>query len=88
MPHYNYKCFNCNYSFELFQMMSDSIKKKCPHCKKMKLKRLISGGSGIIFKKGSGGFYCKDYPKEVPPKPKTTTDKKIKKGPAKTQKQG
>lgn len=86
MPTYAYKCSNCNHYFEDFQRMTAPVHKKCPECKKLKLKRLIGGGSGIIFRKGSGGFYCKDYPKEAPPEPKLT-NKKIKKGPAKTQKQ-
>jgi len=41
--------------------MSDPIKRKCPKCKKLKLNRLIGAGSGIIFREGVGGFYCKDY---------------------------
>ena len=41
--------------------MSDRVKRKCPKCKTLKLVRLIGAGAGIIFKKGIGGFYCKDY---------------------------
>ena len=32
---------------------------KCPHCGKLKLKRLIGTGAGIIFK--GSGFYQTDY---------------------------
>jgi predicted nucleic acid-binding Zn ribbon protein len=39
--------------------MSDPVKKKCPKCKKMKLKRLIGAGSGILFK--GTGFFQTDY---------------------------
>ena len=65
--------------------MSASAKKKCPKCKKLKLKKLIGAGSGIIFKKGVGGFYCKDYgdTKPVEKLPEIPNKGKIKKGPAK-----
>ena len=33
--------------------------KKCPECKKLKLRRLIGTGAGIIFK--GSGFYETDY---------------------------
>ena len=59
MPTYDYQCTACGHEFELFQQMSDSIKKKCPACGKLKLKRLIGTGAGIIFK--GGGFYETDY---------------------------
>jgi len=82
IPHYNYQCSNCKHEFELFQKMSDSVKKKCPKCKKLKLIRLIGAGSGIIFKKGVGGFYCKDYSTDVKQESKIDNPK-VKKGPAK-----
>ena len=59
MPTYDYECDNCDHAFELFQNMSDKVKKKCPQCGKMKLQRLIGGGAGIIFK--GSGFYSTDY---------------------------
>jgi putative FmdB family regulatory protein len=55
MPTYEYECNpedGCGYKFEEIQKMSDEPKKKCPKCKKNKLKRLISR-TGIIFK-GTG----------------------------------
>ncbi len=39
--------------------MSDSVKKKCPECKTLKLKRLIGAGSAVVFK--GSGFYESDY---------------------------
>ena len=39
--------------------MSASVKRKCPDCGKLKLKRLIGIGSGVIFK--GSGFYQTDY---------------------------
>jgi putative FmdB family regulatory protein len=59
MPTYDYQCAACGHEFELFQQMSASVKKKCPECGKLKLKRLIGTGAGIIFK--GGGFYETDY---------------------------
>jgi putative FmdB family regulatory protein len=84
MPTYTYKCNNCDYEFDVFHIMSAPDKRKCPKCKKLKLKKLIGAGSGIIFKKGVGGFYCKDYaPKK---KVEPPVNSKFKKGPAKTDK--
>ena len=59
MPTYEYECSSCDHAFELFQQMSDPLKKKCPKCGKLKLKRLIGTGAGVIFK--GGGFYETDY---------------------------
>ena len=57
MPTYEYKCDKCEYRFEVFQAMSDEPIKKCPKCGK-KVRRLINGGAGIIFK--GSGFYVTD----------------------------
>lgn len=59
MPTYEYQCQNCGYEFELFQQMTASVKKKCPECEKLKLKRLIGSGSAVVFK--GSGFYETDY---------------------------
>ncbi len=59
MPTYDYQCDSCGHAFELFQSMSAPVKRKCPECKKPKLKRLIGTGSGVIFK--GSGFYETDY---------------------------
>ncbi len=59
MPTYEYLCDACGHEFELFQAMSASVKRKCPDCGKLKLKRLIGTGSGVIFK--GTGFYQTDY---------------------------
>ena len=59
MPTYEYQCQHCGHGFELFQQMSDSVKKKCPECKKLKLKLLIGAGSAVVFK--GSGFYETDY---------------------------
>ena len=62
MPTYDYECGSCGHAFELFQSMSAPIKRKCPECKKSKLKRLIGTGSGVLFK--GSGFYETDYRSE------------------------
>lgn len=59
MPTYDYRCNACEHAFELFQSMSEGIKKKCPECGKLKLERLIGTGSALIFK--GSGFYETDY---------------------------
>jgi putative FmdB family regulatory protein len=58
MPTYDYKCEECNYTFELYQRMTEEPLAICPNCKG-KLKRLIGPGSGPIFK--GTGFYQTDY---------------------------
>ena len=40
MPTYDYQCDACGHEFELFQGITEATKKKCPACKKMKLRRL------------------------------------------------
>ena len=61
MPTYDYKCKQCNHEFELFQYMTDEPAKICPECRG-KVERLISGGSGLLFK--GSGFYITDYRSE------------------------
>jgi putative FmdB family regulatory protein len=58
MPTYEYECRACHHVFEQFQAMSDEPVKICPVCGKHEVKRLIGGGTGIIFK--GSGFYCTD----------------------------
>ncbi len=59
MPTYDYVCDKCEHSFELFQQMSESVKRKCPKCGALKLRRLIGTGAGVLFK--GSGFYETDY---------------------------
>ena len=77
MPTYDYFCEKCQNTFEYFQSMSDSALEKCPKCNN-KVRRLISGGSGLIFK--GSGFYLTDYAQKKENKPtienKKKTDKK------------
>ena len=57
MPTYEYECKSCGHHFEAFQSMKDDALKVCPECGK-DIRRLINGGSGIIFK--GSGFYVTD----------------------------
>lgn len=57
MPTYEYECKSCGHTFDVFQNMSDEPLKVCPECGK-ELRRLIGGGTGIIFK--GSGFYVTD----------------------------
>ena len=60
MPTYDYKCSSCGYRFEVFQGISEKQLEKCPQCGGT-VQRMISGGSGLIFK--GPGFYINDYKK-------------------------
>lgn len=57
MPTYDYECTECGHMFEVFQSMSDDPLEECPKCSS-KVRRLIGGGVGIIFK--GSGFYVTD----------------------------
>ena len=58
MPTYEYECKSCKHSFEVFQSILDDPLTRCPECGN-ELRRLINGGSGIIFK--GSGFYVTDH---------------------------
>ena len=62
MPHYDYVCDDCDHNFELFQSITESVKRKCPSCGRLKLRRLIGPGAAIVFK--GSGFYTTDYRSE------------------------
>ena len=58
MPTYDYQCDACDHCFELFQKISDPVKRKCPECGRLKLRRLFGTGAAILFK--GSGFYKND----------------------------
>ena len=62
MPTYDYTCDACLHEFEVFEPISAQPQKKCPKCKKNKLRRLFGAGAGLIFK--GSGFYQTDYRSE------------------------
>src|SRR5262245_26947067 len=63
MPTYEYRCEGCEHEFEEFQSFNDEPLKKCPQCKKNKLRRLFGTGAAIVFK--GSGFYETDYRSEA-----------------------
>jgi len=62
MPTYEYKCSGCDKVTEVFQSITAKPIKKCPECGKLKLKRMLGTGAGLIFK--GSGFYQTDYRSE------------------------
>ena len=69
MPTYEYICEKCGHQFEQVQPISARSLALCPKelCAqkpwgKGKVKRAISGGSGLLFK--GSGFYTTDYRSE------------------------
>jgi putative FmdB family regulatory protein len=81
MPTYEYRCDACSHEFEEFQYIKDEPLKKCPKCGKKKLRRLISGGAGIVFK--GSGFYETDYKRSKSPKPESESKPKSDAAPSK-----
>ena len=62
MPTYDYECRECEHTWEKFQPITSKPIRKCPECGKLKAKRLIGTGAGILFK--GSGFYQTDYRSE------------------------
>jgi len=74
MPTYEYECTKGKYTFEEFQKITDKPLQRCPKCRG-KLRRLVSGGVGLIFK--GSGFYVTDYKKSRLPQPKEEKKKDL-----------
>lgn len=87
MPTYDYECSACGHAFEKFQPITARAIRKCPSCGKLKVRRLIGTGAGVIFK--GSGFYQTDYRSDSykkdaeKDKPKTGGDNKSADGGAK-----
>lgn len=58
MPTYDYQCDQCGHAFETMQSMKDAPLSVCPECSTAALRRIITGGTGVIFK--GSGFYVND----------------------------
>lgn len=58
MPTYEYECRKCGHRFDHSQPIIAKPLTHCPKCKS-KIRRVISGGSGFLFK--GSGFYATDY---------------------------
>lgn len=61
MPTYEYRCDNCEQTFEAFQSITAEPLSICISCGGH-VRRLISGGAGLLFK--GSGFYITDYRSE------------------------
>jgi putative FmdB family regulatory protein len=66
MPTYEYECKSCGHTFDVFQNIRDEPVKICPQCGR-EVRRIIHGGTGIIFK--GSGFYVTDKAKGAAAKP-------------------
>ncbi len=85
MPTYEYECKACGKVHEVFHGMNDPHLRKCPSCGKLKLKKLVSAGAGVLFK--GSGFYTTDYrSKEY--KDKAKKEKSESKGESKSESKG
>ncbi len=62
MPTYEYCCQACRHQFDEFQSITEQPLKKCPKCRKLKLRRVFGTGAAILFK--GSGFYQTDYRSE------------------------
>ena len=58
MPFYEYECSNCKFYVEALQKISDPPIRKCPSCKKLTMKRLVSAP---VFRLKGGGWYETDF---------------------------
>lgn len=58
LPLYEYECGACGHRFERIQKFSDPLVRKCPKCRKSKVKKLPSAPA-VQFK--GTGWYITDY---------------------------
>ena len=58
MPIYEYECRGCGEVHEFIQKFSDSPKRKCPSCGRLRLKKLISAAA---FHLKGDGWYVTDF---------------------------
>ena len=58
MPFYEYQCKSCGHELEAMQKVSDAPLRKCPHCGKSQLTRLMSAP---VFRLKGGGWYETDF---------------------------
>ena len=61
MPFYEYQCNHCGHTLEAMQKISDAPLKKCPHCGKPQLQRVMSAP---VFRLKGGGWYETDFKSE------------------------
>ena len=82
MPTYDYICKDCGDRFDHFQSMSSPPLTRREGCesKDCNVERVVSGGTGLIFK--GSGFYLTDYKKnkksDISDKPNANSKKEKK----------
>lgn len=76
MPTYEYECTKCGHTFDEFQKITDKPLARCPKCG-APVRRLISGGAGLIFK--GSGFYVTDYKRPHLPQKREVKGSQLKK---------
>ena len=80
MPTYEYKCAAGHLFEKFYPRISNRRRVRCPTCGK-RAERLISGGTGLVFK--GSGFYSTDYKPAGEKQEKKTADAKPSEGEAK-----
>ena len=73
MPVYEYLCEKCGHEFEREQRITEDPVRRCPSCRALKVKRLISQTSFVL--KG-GGWYSDLYSSSKPGKAKDAAESK------------
>jgi len=58
MPFYEYECTACKFYVEALQKISEPPLRKCPSCKKQRLKKLVSAP---VFRLKGAGWYETDF---------------------------
>jgi putative FmdB family regulatory protein len=58
MPFYEYQCSSCGHTLEAMQKITEAPLKKCPHCGKPQLQKLMSAP---VFRLKGGGWYETDF---------------------------
>lgn len=70
MPIYEYACGCCSHHFEVMQKISEGLKRKCPACGKLALKKMISQ---VAFRLKGSGWYETDFKTKPKPDAKEAT---------------
>jgi len=85
MPFYEYQCNHCGHTLEAMQKITDAPLKKCPHCGKPQLQKLMSAP---VFRLKGGGWYETDFKSDqdnkrnLADRPESDAPKEDKKGTA------
>lgn len=58
MPIYEYRCEQCNHTFEVIQKINENPLQDCPECNQPKLRKLVSTSA---FQLKGTGWYVTDF---------------------------